>query len=105
MKSIAAESVMVIVLCSDGKLRQAPLTTKQSAKVRRVVSHLHGGEMRLNPEDILIMSETDALEAFGKLTGQLPFRERWKQRFMKLCQFFAKPPPAPPTPPEKEEPA
>lgn len=103
MESIAAESVMVIVLCRDGKLRQAPLTTKQAAKVRRTVSHLHGGDIRLNPEEILVMSEADALEAFGKLTGKLPLRERLWKRFEAIRQRFAKPPPPPPNPRPRNE--
>lgn len=76
--------LIVLVTNAQGKLRQVPLTLKQSTRVRRFVTKLHEGGLHIAPEDLLLLTEKDAMETFGKLTGKLPFVERWKQRFKKL---------------------
>lgn len=76
--------LIVLVTNAQGKLRQVPLTLKQSGRVRRFVSKLHEGGLHIAPEDLLLLTEKDAMETFGKLTGKLPFMERWKRRFVRL---------------------
>jgi hypothetical protein len=76
--------LIVLVACADGKLRMAPLTMKQSARVRRFVTTLHGGSMRLQKQDLILLTEADALETFGKLTGKLPMKERFRRALNKL---------------------
>jgi hypothetical protein len=76
--------LIVLVTNSQGKLRQVPLTLKQSGRVRRFVSKLHEGGLHIAPEDLLLLTEKDALETFGKLTGKLPFWEKWKLRLARL---------------------
>lgn len=76
--------LVVLVAGGDGKLRLAPLTLRQSAKVRRYVTNLHGGNLHLASDDLILLTEKDALETFGKLTGKLPFQERWKRRVVRF---------------------
>lgn len=79
--------LVVLVARGDGKLRLAPLTLQQSGRVRRFITKLHGGHLHLAQEDLLLLTEADALEAFGKLTGKLPFLERWKRRLRRLGEI------------------
>lgn len=81
---LSVTGLIVLVACGDGKLRLVPLTLKQSARVRRYITNLHEGNLRIAKEDLILLTEKDALETFGKLTGKLPFRERWKRRFVRL---------------------
>lgn len=80
--------LIVLVTNAQGKLRQVPLTLKQSGRVRRFVSKLHEGGLHIAPEDLLLLTEKDAMETFGQLTGKLPLRERWKRRLARLKSIW-----------------
>lgn len=75
--SISFSGLIVLVADNDNKLRLVPLTQKQSARVRRLVTQLHGGSLHVCTKDLLVMSESDAIEAFGRLTGKVPIRQRF----------------------------
>lgn len=81
---IAVQGLIVLVACADGKLRVSPLTIKQSARVRRLVTQLHGGSMHVAKKDLILLTEADALEAFGRLTGKIPLRQKLSALFTRF---------------------